>query len=223
MTEDEWLTCTDVMVMLNHLSVWQNKRGRWVGLRKLRLFCCTYLRHRWSFLVHDYSRNALETAERLADDMASVGELDQAARQANRVVTALRNNKRDSRRLSAATGVACLLNEQFGGFTWHWFPIRYFDCIAEEPPILLRDLMGNIFSPVYFDPDWRTGNVLDLAQAAYDHRSMPTGHLDCIRLAILADALEEAGCTSSDVLDHLRRPGPHVRGCWAVDLSLGLN
>jgi hypothetical protein len=37
----------------------------------------------------------------------------------------------------------------------------------------------------------------------------------------LADALEDAGCTDADILSHLRSPGPHVRGCWALDLLLG--
>ena len=40
-------------------------------------------------------------------------------------------------------------------------------------------------------------------------------------LTVLADALEEAGCTNADILLHLRSPGPHVRGCWALDLILG--
>jgi hypothetical protein len=39
-------------------------------------------------------------------------------------------------------------------------------------------------------------------------------------MPILADALEEAGCTDQLILDHLRSPGPHVRGCWPVDLIL---
>jgi hypothetical protein len=53
-----------------------------------------------------------------------------------------------------------------------------------------------------------------LAQAIYnDHRFGD--------LPILADALEEAGCSATDILDHLRGPGPHVRGCWVVDLLLG--
>jgi hypothetical protein len=38
---------------------------------------------------------------------------------------------------------------------------------------------------------------------------------------VLADALEEVGCTDAGLLGHLRGPGPHVRGCWAVDLLLG--
>jgi hypothetical protein len=40
-------------------------------------------------------------------------------------------------------------------------------------------------------------------------------------LPILADALEDHGCTDTDLLTHLRGPGPHVRGCWALDLVLG--
>jgi hypothetical protein len=50
---------------------------------------------------------------------------------------------------------------------------------------------------------------------------MPSGELDPVCLAILADALEEAGCTDPSILGHLRSPGPHVRGCWALDLVLG--
>ena len=40
-------------------------------------------------------------------------------------------------------------------------------------------------------------------------------------MPILADALQDAGCDNADVLDHCRSDGPHVRGCWVVDLVLG--
>jgi hypothetical protein len=40
-------------------------------------------------------------------------------------------------------------------------------------------------------------------------------------LPVLADALEEAGCTDADLLAHCRSGGGHLRGCWAVDLLLG--
>ena len=53
-----------------------------------------------------------------------------------------------------------------------------------------------------------------LAQQMYDSR-------DFSSMPILADALEEAGCTSADILEHCRRPETHVRGCWVVDLVLG--
>jgi hypothetical protein len=89
---------------------------------------------------------------------------------------------------------------------------------------LLRDLFGTPFRPVALDPSWLAwegGTVVRLAQAAYDNRKLPEGHLEPDRLAVLADALEDAGCTHADLLGHLRSPGPHVRGCWAVDLLLG--
>jgi hypothetical protein len=68
---------------------------------------------------------------------------------------------------------------------------------------------------------WNGGIVVRLTQAAYEQRSLPDGRLDASRLAVLADALEEAGCDEQDVLGHLRGPGPHVRGCWCVDLLTG--
>jgi hypothetical protein len=64
------------------------------------------------------------------------------------------------------------------------------------------------------DPSWLTPTVLSLAQGIYEGRAFD-------RLPILADALQDAGCDNEDVLDHCRGPGPHVRGCWVVDLVLG--
>ena len=64
------------------------------------------------------------------------------------------------------------------------------------------------------DPNWLTPTVQSIAAAIYEDRTFD-------RLPILADALEEAGCTNADVLLHCRRPGEHVRGCWVVDLVLG--
>jgi hypothetical protein len=74
---------------------------------------------------------------------------------------------------------------------------------------------------VTIDPAWQTPTLLDLAQASYDNRDLPAGTLHPDRLAVLADALEDAGCTDADILDHCRRPAVHVRGCWVVDLLLG--
>jgi hypothetical protein len=85
----------------------------------------------------------------------------------------------------------------------------------------LRDLFGDVFPLVTVAPAWLTPSVTNLATAAYDTRILPAGALDNARLVILADALEETGCTDADMLSHLREPGPHVRGCWVVDLLLG--
>jgi hypothetical protein len=83
---------------------------------------------------------------------------------------------------------------------------------------LLRDILGNPFRPVALEPSLRTPAVAALAQAAYEERALPVGTLRPDRLAVLADPLEEAGCADAAVLDHLRGPGTHVRGCWPVDL-----
>ncbi|WP_246523454.1 hypothetical protein [Gemmata palustris] len=76
------------------------------------------------------------------------------------------------------------------------------------------DIAGNPFRPVPFSPSWLTSTTLALAARMYESR-------DFGAMPILADALQDAGCDSADVLDHCRGPGPHVRGCWVVDLVLG--
>ena len=68
------------------------------------------------------------------------------------------------------------------------------------------------------DPAWLTwhdGAVPRLAREIYDGR-----HFD--RLPELADSLEAAGCAEASLLGHCREGKHHVRGCWALDLLLGL-
>ena len=96
--------------------------------------------------------------------------------------------------------------------------------VRERQAMMLRDIVGNPFRsppPVHHDwLTWENGLVPSLAQAAFEERALPNGELDPIRLAILADALEDAGCNEAELLDHLRGPELHVRGCWAVDAIL---
>ena len=86
---------------------------------------------------------------------------------------------------------------------------------------MVRDIFGNPFHPLAVSPAWRPPTILSLAEAAYANRILPAGTLEPDRLAVLADALEEAGCTDTEILIHLRSPVPHVRGCWPLDLLLG--
>jgi hypothetical protein len=80
--------------------------------------------------------------------------------------------------------------------------------------VLLRDVAGNPFRSNSVSPDWRTQTAVALAHQIYESR-------DFSAMPILADALQDAGCDSADILDHCRGPGPHARGCWVVDLVLG--
>jgi hypothetical protein len=84
---------------------------------------------------------------------------------------------------------------------------------AKAQAELLRDLVGNPFRPAALDPSWLTAAVKALAQVIYEERRFAD-------MPVLADALEEAGCTNADILAHCRSGGEHARGCWVVDLIL---
>ena len=89
------------------------------------------------------------------------------------------------------------------------------DPAAEEAAqkALVRENFGDPFRPVAIDPRWRTSDTVGLARAIYDDRAFE-------RLPILADALMDAGCEDEQIISHCRGEGPHVRGCWVVDLVL---
>jgi len=83
---------------------------------------------------------------------------------------------------------------------------------------LVREIFGNPFHPVKVDPAWLAWNdrtIPKMARVIYDERRFQD-------LLVLADALEEAGCTDRDILTHCRLPMAHVRGCWVVDALLGM-
>jgi hypothetical protein len=86
---------------------------------------------------------------------------------------------------------------------------------------LLRCVVGNPFWQAGLTPCPPTTGVIQvLARSAYEDRCLPQGVLCPLTLAALADALEESGFRDAGTLTHLRSPGPHVRGCWPVDLIL---
>jgi hypothetical protein len=97
----------------------------------------------------------------------------------------------------------------------HGYQFGY-DQVKDPLPPLVRDILGYPFAPVKFEKKWRTETVRLLTDGI-----TAEGKFD--RLPILADALEEAGCDDADVLNHCRGPGPHVRGCWVVDLIRGVH
>src|SRR5262249_54743239 len=86
---------------------------------------------------------------------------------------------------------------------------------------LFRCIFGSPFRYVAPGPAWLAPAVQSLARAPHGQRPLPDGEMEPARPRRLADALEDAGCADPDLLGHLRSPGPHVRGCWAVDLLLG--
>jgi len=232
MTEAEWLSCTDPTPMLEFLDA----SGR-ASKRKLRLFAGACCRHIWGLLTDRRSREAVEVAERSADGLAGEQELHaawQAAREVSDTSQAevwQRTAARAAEGTAAGLGALGAVWALGGGEAAARSPALARALAAGSQPAfqegrahsgaLLRDILGNPFRPVTLSPAWQTPQVVALAQAAYDQRGLPAGTLDTTRLAVLADALEDAGCADADLLGHLRGPGPHVRGCFVIDALLG--
>ena len=223
MTEQEWLTAADPQPMLKYV------RGR-SSERKLRLFAVACCRQVWHLLADERTRTAVEVAERFADGGAAQEELA-AARYAAAyagMAAGLASFSAYQATLTAAAHDAVYAgwDAATANFAADAAAFATTDPAAraaaeQEQVIALRDIFGNPFRLVPPDPSWPTADIRALARAAYSARILPAGTLDPVRLAVLADALEDAGCTDADVLWHLRGENPHVRGCWVIDLLLG--
>jgi hypothetical protein len=218
MTEAEWLACT------NPVSMWDALRGR-AGGRKLRLFGAACCRRVWHLLAEERGRKTVLAAERFADGKIAPERL----RVASQVVGWVRMSAPEPVRHAAAAAWSVTGDNIESVRVGIQAAAAAVGDSAGPEAVAQCDLLRDIFGPLPFrrvpaDPGWlgwNGGAVLRLAQAAYEERSLPQGLLEAARLAVLADALEEAGCTRIDMLSHLRSSGPHVRGCWAVDLLLG--
>jgi hypothetical protein len=191
--------------------------------RKYRLAAVACCRRFWNNLpsVH---REAVETAERYADGNATYSDLKIAANGCRGLivlrsiddVTPLEVVHREAR-LAMHGVVFHLLGCAWGGPSLPprpWSRGGTWGDEARDLAGIIRDVFGNPFRPVTFDPAWITSQVLKLAQSIYDERVYD-------RLPILGDALEAAGCDNADILSHCRELGTHVRGCWVVDAILG--
>jgi hypothetical protein len=206
MTEEEWLACENVDQMLGFLQDQPCERKIW-------LFACAICRRIPGYLDSTPDRLTLEAAERHFDGVDSSEEMHEYFPETNWDIRFYRldpwnalsralESIHDNILLPSTAYASEDEREQASARAW------------AELANLLRELVGNPFRPVPFKPAWRIPAVTSLAQGIYDDRRFQD-------LPILADALEEAGCTITDLLSHLRGPGPHVRGCWALDLVLG--
>jgi hypothetical protein len=208
-----------------------------VKQRKQRLFavaCCRRLR---PLLDDERSRRCIEVVEGFADSRATTEDLQAAATEAREnwlkaaaddtafACYQLFAKVVDGRHVSTSA-ISAVFSQQHREANKPFEPLagrRRGACPSEEraQSVLIRDIFGNPFRLVSINPVWLTPTVSNLTTAAYEERILPSGELDPARLAVLSDCLEESGCDNADILNHLRSPGPHVRGCWAVDLLLG--
>jgi hypothetical protein len=250
MTEAEWLASEDPAAMLDFLTSAPGDSaprhveyppGRMPGDRKLRLFACACVRlHVREFPPGD------DIILRSFEDGDGWGIVSPRGRCAS--IEILQRTAREA-------------------VQWWCSPNSGPEDEWPKRAALLRDVVGNPFRPVALDPAWLTDDVRALAVAAYEQRGrkwkgrtsdhdeetgwFEDGTLDPARLAVLSDALEEAGCPleiecpcvesarqngtrsiacercwftytlPNPLLAHLRSPGPHHRGMWSLDLILG--
>lgn len=214
MTEDEWLACGDHSTMLAFLD----EKGAG-GFRKYRLLLVAYCRTFLPVLMaNEQTRHAVEAAEAYADGTMVHVEVARAKRAALKAV------ERQPRLDLAVRGVTHGLPKR-QAVEFPFFCLRPWRTSNYNRPTpaqgrslaqLIRDIFGNPFRSVILNPAWLTAGVVGLALALASYSNRAFDHLP-----ILADALEEAGCNESTILDHCRQPGEHVRGCWVVDLVLG--
>jgi hypothetical protein len=231
MTEAEWLACDAPKPMLRSLNM--RRRGNNPALRPVwrgfRLFASACCRRVWD-LLDAHSRTRVQFIEEYAYVPSRKGLL-QARRSPKQSPRASVPSDAEQRaRIAASEAVAI---KHFAATNAHSWAAQAIHCLKrptddfteDEQELalqaeLLRDVFGNPFRVVSLDPGWLTPTVLSLAQAASDERRLPSGELEPARLMVLADSLEDAGCADNAILSHLRSPGPHVRGCWAIDLIL---
>jgi hypothetical protein len=220
-TEKKWLSATEPLPLIDHLEGLRWNRTK-AGRRKLRLFGCACCRRVWR-LTANKGRRWIEQAERMADGHRLSGaspprpfHLGTISGHPNKQALGAAHLLLDTNVLLASATVCRITmfatgsEESLLGGTGDATLIE-----EREQARLARDIFGNPFRPVAFDPRWRSESAVALARTAYDTR-------DFTLLPILADALEEAGCDHADVLAHCRDPnGVHVRGCWVVDGVLG--
>ncbi len=199
MTEQTWLAFTDINAKLNFLRTADPRSFPVPSARKYRLLACGCCRLVWDLIDDPQNRSAIELAERLADRQASHEEVQAA-------------------RFSGASGLArkTLLRSPRMAAHDVLIPLGYNPKHTVMVDRLIRDVVGNPFRPVAVDPAWLTSTAVGLAHGIYDDRAFD-------RMPILADALQDAGCEDADILGDCRGDGPHVRGCWIVDLVLGKN
>jgi hypothetical protein len=231
MTEAEWLSCDHPQPMLAFM------RGK-ASDRKFRFFilnCCYHIRH---LLMDKPYRHAVDLAEQFVDGLAHDSELA-AVRQISEHIALWGSHKgslgplwlagwfsdayggasANSTDPDAAAVLALAVTMDNAQAAAEELCVPWAIALGVNPVVMsstLRDISHAPYRSVVMRSAWRRWNdgiVRKFAQTIYN---------DCFfdLLPILADALEEAGCTDADILNHCRQPGEHVRGCWVIDLLL---
>jgi hypothetical protein len=221
----EWMEARTPHPLFGHLD----NLGRKPSPRKMRLFGIACCRRLPDLMADPECRRAVRLAERLVSGQASSEGVNRLRARLKQRYLSMTGGGGSS--LMWYVGAAGNLLQDDDGYLKE-APIyagdadlsRVWYCAAaasswdssevQAQADLLREVLGNPFHLVPFDPGWQTAAVARLAQAIYDQEAFE-------RMPLLAEELVKAGCRDERVLKHCRKTGAHVRGCWVLDALLG--
>lgn len=234
---DEWFAADSPKRLLD---LYRQHAPSQVGLsRRMRLFECAAVRQVWDLLSNN-ARSAVLTSEKFAEGKATLTDLMAvssaglhtgavtAAQQANEAAwiaswsPEIRLHGSQPPEFWAAHFAArAFATHATGPVPAGWTNLEKWHAawnrVFHEAQAVHSEIARDIFPPpapsIRCEPEWLTDTVTALARemdGAGNYSAIP----------ILADAFEEAGCDEKLILDVCRRPGPHVRGNWVVDLVL---
>jgi hypothetical protein len=226
MREKAWLACKDPEPMIAFL-------GARVSDRQLRLFALACVRRAWQFVTDKRIPALVAILEDVAEGKVKSREREKARNRSYTIATSdlddmqqcigydlwtafEKDQDRENNDLGECVAAAFGYFKQ-GDTTHNRKFVAGKKAERAQQPAVLREIVGNPFRMVKFDPKWRTDTARALARQMYDSQQFAAA-------PILADALQDAGCECEPLLNHLRdSAATHVRGCWAVDLVLGLS
>jgi hypothetical protein len=233
MNDAEWQRSADAPAMLDYLFPMRGMDSTPDQPRKLRLYLLGINRCYWSELP-----GIMQSLSYFAEDMTDgtqSGSLSWA--EAEQIAEKLMKSEgdrsliRECEEAITASGIPLFTGKRSVHYSERWYDTIWqatFPLWRRVPPFhqipanrhradLIRCIFGN---PVFHANDTARRvpasceRARDLARSMYDERKFD-------RMPILADLLDDSGCTDHEILDHCRHETLHARGCWVVDLLLG--
>lgn len=235
MTLKGWKEQTDPKPLLRYL-------GSKATARQLQLFGCACARRVWHLIDNEEHRKVVETVQQQADGLVSADTVRTVAQK-----TYGCRIRRDASHTHAAyrSGLDACAAAYNCAWPYTWTP-QQAEVIAESaasamaweaasfvPPWELQsevwhqahmrarqaqaDLVREIFFPfrkTKVEPyllQWNHGAIPAMAQAIYREKRFE-------EVAVLGDALQDAGCRNDLILEHCCQEKSHSAGCWVLDL-----
>jgi hypothetical protein len=231
MTEAEWFAeNADIYRMLRHIMLATRRDG-------CRKYCLLHLAFGKELIDAVYipkeSREVIEAFEKWLDNKLNLRALNRILMRSIQFQlphcyynTIVQRVNRAVWTIGAVTGpyYGCFIND--AAFVYaQLMPIyqtykteAYIRKLTIKHRKLIRCIFGNLFccptSELKHELiNYITPEIRKLAELTYTTKSFK-------HLPFLADCLEEQGCVNNKLLTHLRDKGPHVKGCWPLELIL---